>query len=141
MFRSEKKIRGGSRRHRVKSSKKAVIVVGHGSKEPGFEKAMVRVAGKLRREGKYGKVFCAYLGSAPPSLPEALSRCARRGLTDIIVLPYFILAGAHVVSDIPGLVGEAKKKYAGKVRIRLSPYLGYHEKIVSVVQERISQAR
>ncbi|MGH7197184.1 MAG: sirohydrochlorin chelatase [Candidatus Omnitrophota bacterium] len=125
----------------MKLSKKAVIVVGHGSKRKGFEAAMVRVAAKLRRGGKFGAVSCAYLGSASPSVPGAIARCVRRGAAEIVIVPYFVLAGDHVAEDIPEMVREAVKRYRGKAKIRLSPYLGYHAKIVSVIQERIRQAR
>ena len=101
---------------------------------------MVRVAAALRKK-KAGLVLCAYLGSASPSVPEAVARCVRRGAGEIVVVPYFVLAGDHVGEDIPAIVREAAEKHRGKVKIRLSPYLGYHEKIVSVVQERIRQAR
>jgi sirohydrochlorin ferrochelatase len=124
----------------VRRFKRAVIVVGHGSKEPGFEKAMVKAAKALRRGGTFAPVVCAYLGSALPSLPEAVARCVRQGASEIIVAPYFVLAGAHVTKDIPALVREARKKYARRARVRLAPYLGYHEKIVSVIRERIAQA-
>ena len=124
----------------MRSYKKAVIIVGHGSKRRGFEAAMVRVAGALRKK-RDGLVLCAYLGSASPSVPEAISRCVRRGAREIVVVPYFVLAGDHVARDIPEMVRQAAEKHRGKTKVRLSPYLGYHAKIVSVVQERIRQAR
>jgi len=100
---------------------------------------MIQVAGQLRL-GPFRDVHCAYLEINFPSIPEAVRRAVRRGARDIRVLPYFILAGNHVRKDIPRIVRLEARRWKRKAKIRLCPYLGYHEKIVSVVKERIQHA-
>lgn len=100
---------------------------------------MIQVARRLRL-GSFREVTCAYLEINPPSIPEALLRAVRRGARDIRVLPYFVLAGNHVREDIPRIVRFEARRWKRKAKIRLCPYLGYHEKIVSVVKERIQHA-
>ncbi len=118
---------------------RAIIIVGHGSKQKGFQAAMEKVAAVLRRGGEFGVVLCAYLEITKPSIPEAIGRCARKGAREIIVLPYFLLTGRHVERDIPRIIAEARKKHKGKARIKRAPYLGYHGKIVEVVKQRIGE--
>jgi sirohydrochlorin ferrochelatase len=114
-----------------------VILVGHGSKARGFDRAMKRVAAALRR-GPYRTVQCAYLEINSPSISEAIRQAVRRGAREVRVLPYFLLAGNHVRKDIPAIIASERKRQRSKTRIFLRPYLGYDPKIVSVVRERIS---
>ena len=115
----------------------SVVLIGHGSKARGFDAAMRKVARALKRQGRYREVTCAFLEVASPSIPEAVRDCVLNGAREVRILPYFVLTGKHVTRDIPLIVSEAVKKHRGRSRIVLCPYLGYHEKIVSVVQERI----
>ena len=102
---------------------------------------MVRVARDLAREKKYGKVVCAYLEITHPSILEAVDACAAEGAREIRLVPYFLLIGRHVTADIPNIAAEAAKKYSGRCRIRLAPYLGYHPNITAVVKEKIALAK
>ncbi len=151
---------GGSPRPRVKSSKtrrqktedrrhlpagqagkKAAIIVGHGSKMRGFQAAMEKVALNLRNRGAFDFVSCAYLEITPPSIERAIDSLARRGATKIFVLPYFLLMGVHIREDIPKIVKSVRRKYRSQVEIILCPYLGYHERIVSVVSQRLREGK
>ncbi len=120
--------------------KTGVVLVGHGSKMPGFAAPMEKVARTLRAEKRYFSVVCAYLEISKPSIKEAVRQLARRGCRDIRVLPYFLLNGLHVVKDIPEIIRHARRMHRG-VRVGLCPYLGYHEKIVSAVKDRLREVR
>ena len=121
--------------------KRALLIVGHGSKQRGFQAAMEKVAKKLRQTREFDWVLCAYLEVTPPLIPQAIDLCARKGAKEISVLPYFLLTGLHVTVDIPEIIAAAKKKYRGQVKIRLCPYLGYDDRIVEVVRRRIHEGR
>ena len=123
----------------MKRYKTAVVIVGHGSKMKGFQRAMEKVARQLSRRRAFDFVSCAYLEITPPSIERAVDSLARRGATTILVLPYFLLMGVHIQEDIPEIIRSIRGKYRGKVKIILCPYLGYHEKIVSVVSQRLSE--
>ena len=122
----------------MRSSKPAcaVVLVGHGSKARDFDGAMRRVARRLAH-GPFRSVQCAYLEINYPSIPDAIRQAVERGAREVRILPYFVLSGRHVVHDIPGIVRTAKKLHGKKTRIRLCPYLGYDERIVGVVKDRL----
>jgi sirohydrochlorin ferrochelatase len=109
--------------------------VGHGSKAAGFDTAMKRVLRDLGRAG--ARARCAYLEINPPSIPEAIRRAVVSGAREIRVLPYFLLSGRHIRRDIPRLVTAARRRWKGKARILLCPYLGYDKRIVEVVKDRL----
>ena len=119
----------------------AVILVGHGSREKGFQVAMEKVASRLRRDRRFGGVSCAYLEIASPSIEEAIDLWIVQKALEIRVLPYFVLSGRHVKSHIPEIVRNARKKHRGAAKIILCASLGYDEKIVALAKKRILEAR
>lgn len=121
--------------------KAAVLLIGHGSKAPGFEKAMREVSRALTKTDEYARVGLAYLEVTKPSIPEAVNQLIESGFLKIILMPYFLLTGMHVREDIPEIVRELARKHRGKAKILLSPYLGFDDKIVELVQKRIRQAK
>ena len=102
---------------------------------------MEQLARRLKQDKRFPMVLCAYLEITPPSISDAIDQCVQKGTGEILVLPYFLLMGNHVRSDIPYLVSQAKKKYWRHAKIVLCPYLGYHDKIMAVVKQRLKEAR
>ena len=118
----------------------AVILVGHGSKAGGFDGAMKRVASRLRR-GPFSSVRCAYLEITSPSIADAVDASVRAGAEEVRVVPYFVLSGRHIREHIPAIVSVQRKRWRKAAKIVLCPYLGYDERIVEVVKERIRRGR
>lgn len=121
--------------------KKALLLVGHGSRRKGFQRAMERVAGALERGRGWDAVDCAYLEITPPLISDAIDRLCADGASEVTVIPYFLLSGRHTAEHIPKIVSDARKRWRGRSRIKLGPYLGYHKKIADIVAERAGQAR
>ncbi len=120
--------------------RKAIVLIGHGSRVPGFARPMQRLARALKKEQRgSAQVLCAYLEITRPSIPEAVAVCVRQGAREIKLLPYFLLEGAHVERDIPRIASAARRKHRARARIVLCPYLGYHEKILAVVKQRLKE--
>lgn len=117
----------------------SIVIIGHGSKIKGFEAPLKKVALDLKATGRYRDVLPAYLEIAPPSIGEAIDLCVRRGAARVKLLPYFLLLGAHVTQDLPTIAAEAKKKFRGRARVELCPYLGYDPRISEVAQKRLGR--
>ena len=118
-----------------------MVLVGHGSRRAGFEVALKKVARAFQKKSPRARVLCAYLEINTPSIHQAIDACVADGARQVKVLPYFLLTGNHVRDDIPRIVGKARRKYRGRARILLCPYLGFHNKIVDVVTQRLREAR
>ena len=119
--------------------KRAVLLVGHGSKLAGSNDAMDQVIARLRQEEPATLFQAAFLEIQSPSIPEGIELCLKKSAEEVIVVPYFVQTGKHVVQDIPRIVAEAKTRYPQK-EIRLAEYLGFDERIVAIVNDRIHQA-
>ncbi len=104
---------------------KSLLVVAHGSRRAASNDEIRGLTRSLaeRAGGTYGRVACAFLELAEPSIPEGLRQAIAAGATQIVVLPYFLSAGRHVVTDIPAEV-EMVRAERPDVSIVIAPYLG-----------------
>jgi len=119
---------------------KAIILLGHGSRVPDAGHHMEKVARAL--QGKYGYkiVEVCYMSRLGPHFPEAFEKCVRQDATDIVVIPYFLHDGLHLVLDIPEMMQKIASQYPD-VRLVLGRNLGFDEVLVDLVEKRIGDSR
>ncbi len=123
----------GKREVRVKT---AVIILGHGSRSGNADGTIRKVADELRGSGSEMDVEHAFLQYVPPTPQDALERCIGRKADRIVIVPFFLQAGAHVTRDIPELVGRARKQYPS-VNIIVTDYVGRHPLMAKIVEELV----
>ena len=120
--------------------KRAVLLIGHGSKIEGSDEAMNQVVDELSKRDPSTLFQTAFLELQSPNIPDGIARCILRGAEEVVVVPYFVQTGKHVVQDIPRIVQEAQATHP-KALISLASYIGFDPRVVSVVEERIKNAR
>jgi sirohydrochlorin ferrochelatase len=103
----------------------ALLLVAHGSRRQQSNDEVVVLADKLSKNcsDQYNIVHAAFLELAETLIPDGIKKCIDDGASSIIVLPYFLNSGRHVVEDIPNIVNDTKKYYPG-VEIKIAPHLG-----------------
>ncbi len=116
----------------------AVIILGHGSRTGDADRAIREVAEGFRSTGRQVEVEHAFLQYVPPTLQEALERCVEKKADRIVIVPFFLQAGAHVTRDIPELVEQARKRHPS-VTIAVTDYVGAHPLMVKIVDELVNQ--
>ena len=114
----------------------AVLLIAHGSRRADANADLVRLAEILRQRREYPIVEIAYLELASPTIPEGARACVERRARCVLMLPYFLSAGAHVVEDLERFRAELSAEFPG-TEFRLCPPLGLHPFIVDVVLERL----
>jgi sirohydrochlorin cobaltochelatase len=117
------------------------VLVGHGSRVPGFERAMRRAARALEKRLGETPVHPAFLEINAPTIGEAVDACVAAGARTVKILPYFLLTGRHVREHIPQMARAARKRHRGRAKIVLCPYLGFNPKIVDVLLQRVRSRR
>lgn len=123
-----------------RASRRAVILVDHGSRERAANAQLAAIAAALGRRLRGRLVSTAHLTIAAPGLPAAIDACVAEGAREIVVMPYFLAPGRHALRDVPRLAREARARHPG-VRIGVSAPLGVHAGLVAAVAERVRQAR
>jgi sirohydrochlorin ferrochelatase len=111
----------------------AVIILGHGSRSTGSETALRKVVAEMRKGG-HALVEHAFLQYVPPTPHEAMARCIGQGAERIVIVPFFLQAGAHVTRDIPELVAAARKEHPG-IEFVVTDYVGAHPLMAQIVEE------
>jgi len=118
----------------------ALLLMAHGSREPGANDDLHHVAAAMRRRGGFDIVAAAFLELAEPSIPEAAARCVEQGAGRVVLLPYFLSAGVHVRRDLTAFREELLARFPG-VEFRLAEPLGQHPQLLEVVAARAEEAR
>jgi sirohydrochlorin ferrochelatase len=117
----------------------AIILLAHGSRVPEAGRDMERVADYLKEKYAHPIVEICYLSRWGPHFPEILEKCVHQGAKKIIVIPYFLHAGLHILLDIPEMLQEEARKFP-QVKVILGKSLGFNEALVDLVQRRIEEA-
>lgn len=104
---------------------KALVLVAHGSRRKQSNDEVIALADKLKQQcrDQYSIVHPGFLELSWPSIPEGIQLCIDDGASQVIVLPYFLNSGRHVVEDIPEMVEHARQNNPD-VDIRIAPHLG-----------------
>jgi sirohydrochlorin ferrochelatase len=118
----------------AQSSRKALLVVAHGSRRESSNEEVRAVARRVASlsEGAYDQVMAAFLELVEPSIPEGICRCHEMGADTVMVLPYFLSAGRHVAMDIPREV-ELGRQRCPEARVVLCDYFGGSDAIPDLV--------
>jgi sirohydrochlorin ferrochelatase len=114
------------------------IVFAHGSRVESANDAVRRVAGDFSRREGGSPAETAFLEGGTPDLAGAVAALAARGVSDIVVLPYFLTLGTHMQRDLPKLVEGALEGHPG-ITIVVAPPLDGHPALVEALADRAAQ--
>jgi sirohydrochlorin ferrochelatase len=124
----------------VKRLKRAILLIAHGSSVESASDDMFRVMDAIRRKAGYDMIVEAgFLELTAPGIPEAIDRCVSKGAGMIVIVPYFLHPGKHVLNDLPVMIHSARQRHP-HVRIVLARHLGHDERLADIVMDRVAQA-
>jgi len=115
---------------------KALLLVAHASRREASNDEVRELTAQLQKaDGSFQHVSCAFLELAEPSIPDGLRAAIAANADEVVVLPYFLSAGRHVVKDIPEEVAVVQAEHPGVV-IRVAPYLGAADGVVQILLQQ-----
>ncbi len=118
--------------------KTAVLLVGHGSRAKNANDALLLVVEHFQKAWPHRILEAAFLEISHPSIPEGIDLCVEKGAERIIVIPYFLFKGNHVKADLPVFIKRGRSRYPD-IDVILGPHLGFHPKMIEIVEERVQQ--
>ncbi|MGA3114664.1 MAG: CbiX/SirB N-terminal domain-containing protein [Syntrophobacteraceae bacterium] len=118
----------------------AVILMGHGSRVPEAGRDMERVAARLRQKYGYPLVEVCFMSRIGPHFPEVFEKCVNLGATKVLVIPYFLHSGLHLVRDLPEMLQEQAQRFPAVI-LQMGRGFGFDELLVDLVQTRIQETR
>lgn len=122
---------------------RCLLIIAHGSRRAASNDEVLQLAARVRvRPGlAFDTVAAGFLELAEPTVATALQTCIELGAREVVVFPYFLAAGRHVVSDIPAQIAPVQTRYPD-VNITVLPHLGaataLPEVILSLADARTS---
>ncbi len=119
--------------------KKAIIILGHGSRVPDASYAMQEVAKGIQDKHGYSIIEICYMSRLGPHFDETFDKCVERGATEVILVPYFLHEGLHMKVDIPTMMQCATERHP-RIRLVLGKPLGYDEVLIELVHRRICES-
>jgi sirohydrochlorin cobaltochelatase len=113
---------------------RAVILFGHGSRDPAWRQPMDAVARRIVARQPDTPVACAFLELQEPSLLAAADQLAARGVRSVRVLPMFLGVGRHAREDLPELVRQVRARHAGLEVVVAEP-VGEHPELLDLLAD------
>jgi sirohydrochlorin ferrochelatase len=118
-----------------------LVAVAHGSRDPRAAatvgELMAMVAERARQRGLGAPdLRTAYLGHAPPSLPQVMStiEAGRR----VRVLPLLLTAAYHAKADIPRLLTRVASDFP-RLQVSYGDTLGPHPRLLRALERRLAE--
>lgn len=126
----------------------ALFFVTHGSKDPRSWLALQNLVTVARTKDKKYKSGDRLIGGGclegqELSLSQQLVQFAievmEKGISEIVILPLFLLSGVHVSEDIPAEVAIAQNNLPDKFTLRTTAYLGTNLQIPSLLLQHFEK--
>lgn len=125
-------------RHDIDDSKRAVVVLGHGSRAADSGQPLEWVAGQLdKRLGC--RVTSAFLQFNQPNLSQCCRELAADGVLEVFIATYFLFQGNHMMQDIPEEISELSRDFP-EISFTLTSTLGTDENLVQLLVKRLREA-
>lgn len=116
------------------SSARAIVLFGHGSRDPLWHRPMQAVEQRILERDPTALVRCAYLEITAPDLPSAAAELVAAGVRHVSVVPFFLGVGRHAREDLPGLIEQLRGQHP-EVLFTLQAAIGEDERLINLVAQ------
>ena len=116
----------------------AVLLIAHGSRRASANEDLVQLAGLVAERGRFEIVEVSYLELLEPTISTGGRTCVERGARRVLMLPYFLSSGVHVVTDLEKQRHQLAAQFHD-VEFVLCPHLGLHPLMAEIVLDRLRE--
>ncbi|MGA8259777.1 MAG: CbiX/SirB N-terminal domain-containing protein [Arenicellales bacterium] len=117
----------------------AVLLVAHGSRVPESNSEIGELAARLSRLSHGQRVAHAFLEMSRPSIPDAIDALADAGVQRLVLIPYFLSGGRHVMEDIPAIAQAARARHP-ELNLVVTAHFGALASIPELLSDMVSNA-
>ena len=119
--------------------KKAVIILGHGSKRQEANAELDKIVESLAERHADWLIQKAYAEFAEPTREQAVGLLARQGIGEIVLVPFFLTLGNHLHKNLPDRMKRLAQIYPEVVCVQ-AEHLGCDTLLVQLIEKRIAEA-
>jgi sirohydrochlorin cobaltochelatase len=117
----------------------ALLLVGHGSRDPDGQREFLQFATKVQQAAGDRPVVPCFLELAEPTIPQGIERCLALGYRDITAVPVLLFAARHNKHDVPAEFDHVRAHHPD-LRIRYGRHFGITTEIVDGLRALLAQA-
>jgi sirohydrochlorin ferrochelatase len=125
--------------------KKAILIVGHGSRY-GYNKAIMELQKSRLEEMGFENVYIGFNETSSPKIADSMQAMAADGVDEVVAIPFFIASGLHMTRDIPPKLGlkDGKKEDCVEVcgrrmKVSFEEPFGRDPLLATLLKERIDE--
>src|SRR5918994_2628630 len=115
----------------------ALLIVGHGSRDPRGAREFHDLVGLVRRRNPSLTVEGGFIELSRPPISECVGRLAQSGATNVAAVPLMLLAAGHAKDDIPATLVREKMNHPG-MNFSYGRALGIRPELLELMEERVS---
>ena len=116
-----------------------VVLLGRGSSDRQANGDVAKMARWLMEETDHELVDLAFTGITWPRLERAVQRQVMLGMTQVVVLPYYLFTGT-LMQRIARQVDHLRQQYP-QVRFAEASYFGFEKEIFALLEQRVADLR
>jgi sirohydrochlorin cobaltochelatase len=120
-----------------KNGAPALLVVGHGSRDPRGAKEFHELVSLLRRNDPSLSIEGGFIELSRPPISECVERLVEDGAREISAVPLMLLAAGHAKDDIPATLAREKIRHP-QVAFHYGRSLGIRPELLELMDARIS---
>jgi sirohydrochlorin cobaltochelatase len=120
-----------------RGSRPALLIVGHGSRDPRGAQEFHDLADLVRRRNPSLMVEGGFIELSRPPISECVDGLAENGARSIAAVPLMLLAAGHAKDDIPATLVREKIDHP-ELSFSYGRALGIRPELLELVEERIS---
>jgi sirohydrochlorin cobaltochelatase len=124
-------------RSRMHGTNPALLIVGHGSRDPRGAREFHDLVGLVRRRNAAPTVEGGFIELSQPPVSECVNRLAKGGARNVAAVPLMLLAAGHAKDDIPATLVREKMDHPD-MTFRYGRALGIRPELLELMDERIS---
>ncbi len=119
---------------------KAILLFSHGSLLCGAGENLKNLARQMQERGDADIVEVGFLNYSEPKFEDAFTRCVEKGATEIVVAPYFLVAGKFVKVDLPPKIAAMKAQFPD-IRVLVAEAMRFHPTLAEAILSCASRAQ
>jgi sirohydrochlorin cobaltochelatase len=115
----------------------ALLIVGHGSRDPRGAREFHDLVGLVRRRNQSMMVEGGFIELSRPPISECVDRLAEEGARHIAAVPLMLLSAGHAKNDIPATLVREKMNHPA-MSFRYGRALGIRPELLELLDDRVS---
>ena len=111
-----------------------LVLMAHGSKDPRWCLPFERIVDAVQGQSVKTRVRLAYMEFVEPTLMDVARECVGQQILHLKILPLFLSIGAHLATDVPEQVNEAKAQFP-QLEIEVLAPVGEDPRLAGLIQQ------